>query len=155
MRAPIDLRLARHGAILLLLALLTGFVVGNLHNRQAGVAAHVTGLIGGYGLIALGALWPKLSLRRAWSGAGAWITAASVYLSWLGLLFQGFTSGPQPPSSPLPVAALVWGHAAAITLTIAVLLSLLSVLIVLIGLRKLTAPAHTGGAVMATIPTKD
>jgi hypothetical protein len=155
MRAPIDLRLARHGAILLLLALLTGFVVGNLHNRQAGVAAHVTGLIGGYGLIALGALWPKLSLGRVWSGAGAWITAASLYLSWLGLLFQGFTSGSQARSSSLSVPAMMWSHAAAITLTIAVVLSLLSVLIVLTGLHKLTAPTPTGGAVIAMTATKD
>jgi hypothetical protein len=154
-RAPIELRLARHGAILLLLALLTGFVIGNLHNRQAGVAAHVTGLIGGYGLIALCPLWPKLSIGRVCSGAGVWITAASLYLSWLGLLFKGFAYGPQAPGSPLPVPSLVWDRAAAITLTMAVLLSLLSVLILLIGLRKLTTPAATEGAAIAMIATKD
>jgi hypothetical protein len=88
MGAPIDLRLARHGAILLLLGMLTGFVIVDFHNRGAGNAAHLTGLIGGYGLIALGLLWPKLNLGR-WSGAGAWITAASLYLNWLGLVLQG------------------------------------------------------------------
>jgi hypothetical protein len=31
MRIPIDLRLARHGAILLLLGMLTGFVILNFH----------------------------------------------------------------------------------------------------------------------------
>jgi hydroxylaminobenzene mutase len=89
MRTPIDLRLARHGAILLLLGMLTGFVIVKFHNRGAGNAAHLTGLIGGYGLIALGLLWPKLNLGRFWSGAGAWITAVSLYLNWLGLVVKG------------------------------------------------------------------
>ena len=89
MGSPIDLRLARHGAILLLGGMLTGFVIGDFHNRGVGNAAHLTGLIGGYGLIALGLLWPKLNLGPFWSGAGAWITAASLYLNWLGLVLQG------------------------------------------------------------------
>ncbi len=141
MGAPIDLRLARHGAILLLLGMLTGFVIGDFHNRGVGNAAHLTGLIGGYGLIALGLLWPKLNLGRFWSGAGAWITAASLYLNWLGLVLQGgFGSGPQAPSSPRLGSTVLWDRAGGIILAIAVLLSLLSVLIVLIGLRKLRAP---------------
>ena len=56
MRTPIDLRLARHGAILLLLGMLTGFVIVNFHNQNLGNAAHLTGLIGGDGLIALALL---------------------------------------------------------------------------------------------------
>jgi hypothetical protein len=140
MGAPIDLRLARHGAILLLLGMLTGFVILDFHNRGAGNAAHLTGLIGGYGLIALGLLWPKLNLGR-WSGAGAWITAASLYLNWLGLVLQGgFGSGPKAPSSPRLGPTALWDRAGGIILTMAVLLSLLSGLIVLIGLRKLAAP---------------
>jgi hydroxylaminobenzene mutase len=146
MGAPIDLRVARHGAILLLLGMLTGFVIVNFHNRNVGNAAHLTGLIGGYGLIALGLLWPKLNLGR-WSGAGAWITAASLYLNWLGLVLQGgFGSGPKAPSSPRMGSTVLWDHAGGIILTIAVLLSLLSGLIVLIGLRKLTATGESLGS---------
>ncbi len=74
MQAPIDLRLARHGVIVLLLGLLTGFVIGRFHSRPLGDAAHLTGLIGGFGLIALGMLWPKahsvavqaLQMRSYW-----------------------------------------------------------------------------------------
>jgi (hydroxyamino)benzene mutase len=62
----LDLRLARHGAVVLLLGMLTGFVIGRFHNRNLGNAAHLTGLIGGYGLIALSPLWPKLKLPRNW-----------------------------------------------------------------------------------------
>ena len=141
MGTPIDLRVARHGAILLFLGMLTGFVIVNFHNRGAGNAAHLTGLIGGYGLIALGLLWPKLNLGR-WSGAGAWVTAASLYLNWLGLVLQGgFGSGPKAPSSPRLGSTALWDHIGGFILTLAVLLSLLSGLIVLIGLRKLGAPA--------------
>jgi hydroxylaminobenzene mutase len=148
MRTPIDLRLARHGAILLLLGMLTGFVIVNFHNRNLGNAAHLTALIGGYGLIALGLLWPKLNLGRFWSGAGAWITAASLYLNWLGLVLRGgFGSDPKATNS-------LWDHAGLVVLQIAVLLSLVSVLIVLFGLRKLAAPADPQGPVSAMISTK-
>jgi hypothetical protein len=144
MRTSIDLRLARHGAILLLLGLLTGFVIGNFHSRNIGNAAHLTGLIGGYGLIAVGLLWPKLNLRRSLSAAGAWITAASAYLNWLGLVLKDGFATP-----------FVWGRAGDIVLTMAVLLSLLSVVVVLIGLRKLAAPADTESVLSAMIATKD
>jgi hydroxylaminobenzene mutase len=146
MRTPIDLRLARHGAILLLLGMLTGFVIVKFHNRNVGNAAHLTGLIGGYGLIALGLLWPKLNLGRFWSGAGAWITAASLYLNWLGLVLKGgFGSGSKTTNSPPAGSTLLWDHTGGLVLTIAVILSLLSVLIVLIGLRKLVVPADPQG----------
>lgn len=146
MGMPIDLRLARHGAILLLLGMLTGFVIVNFHNRNLGNAAHLTGLIAGYGLIALALLWPKLNLGRFWSVAGAWITAASSYLNWLGLVLQGgFGSGPNTANSPALGSTLLWDHAGQAVLAIAIILSLLSVLIVLIGLRKLAAPADLQG----------
>ena len=146
MQTPIDLRLARHGAILLLLGMLTGFVIVNFHNRNAGNAAHLTGLIGGYGLIALGLLWPKLNLGRFWSGAGAWITAVSLYLNWLGLVVKGgFGSGPKTTNSLLSGSTLLWDHAGGVVLTIAVILSLLSVLIILTGLRKFAAPVGPEG----------
>lgn len=141
MRKPIDLRLARHGAILLLLGMLTGFVIVNFHNRSLGNAAHLTALIGGYGLIALGLLWPRLNLGRFWSAAGAWITAASLYLNWLGLVFQGgFASGPKATDSSLVGSTLLWAQAGQVVLAIAVILSLLSVIIILIGLRRLVTP---------------
>jgi hypothetical protein len=50
MRTPIDPCRARHGAILLLLGMITGFVIVRFHNRGTANAAHLTGLIRGYGL---------------------------------------------------------------------------------------------------------
>jgi hypothetical protein len=64
-----------------------------------------------------------------------------VYLNWLGLVLQGgFGSGPKAPSSPRLGSTVLWDRAGGIVLTMAVLLSLLSGLIVLIGLRKLVTP---------------
>jgi hydroxylaminobenzene mutase len=139
MQTLIALRVARHGVIVLLLGLLTGFVIGNFHNPHLGDAAHLTGLIGGFGMIAVCLLWPKLNLGRFWSGAGAWMTAVSMYLSWLGLAFRGaFGSGPKVTNSPLLGSPLLWDRAGGAVLTIAALLSLFATLVVLIGLRRLT-----------------
>jgi (hydroxyamino)benzene mutase len=136
MRTPIDLRFARHGAIVLLLGMLTGFVIGRFHNRSLGNAAHLTGIMGGYGLIALGLLWPKLNLQAAWSKAGAWLTVVSMYLNWLGVAIQGaFGSGAKTVSSPLLGQPPLWDRAGGAVLAVAVSLSVVSVVIVLAGLR--------------------
>jgi hydroxylaminobenzene mutase len=155
MQTSIDLRLARHGVIVLLLGLLTGFVIGNFNNRALGDAAHLTGLIGGFGMIALGLLWPRLNLGSLLSDAGAWMTAASMYLNWLGLAFRGgLGSGPGATNPPLLGSPQVWDRVSGLILTAAVVVSLLSTLIVLYGLRKLAPTAAPQGTVAATSPAR-
>ncbi len=125
MQASIDLRLARHGAIVLLLGLLEGFVITRLHNRGAGDAAHLAGLIGGFGMIALSALWPHLTLSRSWSTGGVWAVAACMYANWLGCVLLGLGS-----------------NAGKVVLFAAVWLSLLATLIILFGLFRRAAAAE-------------
>lgn len=150
MTTSVDLRLARHGVIVLLLGLLTGFVIARFHNRGAGDAAHLVGLIGGFGTIALAMLWPKLRLGRFWSETGLWATAACMYLNWVGVVLLGaLGSGPEAPPSPLLGSPVLWDRAAAVLLQIAVWLSLLATLIVLFGLRKPAAPAAAQDAMSA------
>jgi len=140
MQTSVDLRLARHGVILLLLGLLTGFVIARFHNRSLGDAAHLVGLIGGFGTIALALLWPKLRLNRFWSETGLWATAACMYLNWLGVVLLGaFGSGPD-------------GRAGGVLLGIAIWLSLLSALIILFGLRK-PAAASVAAETMSAAPS--
>ncbi len=140
-RLPIDLRLARHGAILLFLGMLTGFLIGNSHNPHAANGAHLTGLIGGYGLISLGLLWPKLKLARLWSAVGAWVTAVSLYLNWVGLfVLAEFGSGPNAANAPHLGPIALWDRAGGFTLMIAVILSLASGIFVLVGLPNLATP---------------
>jgi (hydroxyamino)benzene mutase len=138
---PIDLRLARHGAILLFLGMLTGFVIGSSHNPKTANGAHLTGLIGGYGLIALGLLWPRLKLGRVWSGVGAWVTAVSLYLNWIGLfVLAEFGSGPNAANAPHLGSAALWDRTGGLILMVAVILSLVSGVLVLVGLRNLATP---------------
>lgn len=150
MPTSVDLRLARYGAIVLLLGLLTGFVITRFHNRGAGDAAHLVGLIGGFGTIALAMLWPKLRLGRVWSETGMWATAACMYLNWLGVVLLGaFGSGPNAGHSPILGSPLLWDRAAGVLLQIAIGLSLLSTLIILFGLRNPTTAAAAEDAVSA------
>jgi hypothetical protein len=125
MQSSVDLRLARHGAIVLLLGLLVGFAIGKFHERGVGDAAHLVGLIGGFGMIALSTLWPRLNLGRSLSTVGAWATVACMYLNWLGVVLLGGLLAPP----------LLWSRVGQVLLQMAVGLSLLSTLLVLFGLR--------------------
>ena len=145
MTPPLDLRLARHGVIVLLLGLLTGFVIRRFHNHGAGDAAHLVGLIGGFGLIVLGLLWPRLRLGLFWSRLGAWLMVATMYMNWLGVvLLGGLGSGPQVPGSALFGSPALWDRVSGILLFAAVWSALAATLIVLFGLRKLSPPAAEG-----------
>ncbi len=152
MQTSVDLRLARHGVIVLLLGLLTGFVIGDFHNRRVGDVAHLVGLIGGFGVIALGPLWPRLNLGRFLSGAGAWMMASSMYLSWLGAALRGgLGSGPDHAGPSMLGSPLVWDRVGGLALTAGALLSLLATSIVLFGLRTITA---SEAAVTACLETE-
>ena len=148
MQTSVDLRLARHGAIVLLLGLLIGFVITKFHNRGVGDVAHLVGLIGGFGMIALSTLWPKLNLGPTWSTIGAWAWAVCMYCNWLGVvLLGGF-------GSALLASPVLWDRTAHVLLQLAVWLSLLSTVIVLFGLRKSRTTATTESAVSAIVTAK-
>jgi hypothetical protein len=103
------LRFARHGTLLLLAGLLTGFAMAKFHSHHLGNAAHVTGLIGGFGLIAVGWLWPRLRLGPRWAQLGAWAFIASMYLSWLGLTLKAaLGSAPDAPLDSVGQGAVSW-----------------------------------------------
>ena len=109
MQTPIDLRLARHGVMVVLLGLLTGFGIPRIHSPQLGNAAHLVGLIGGFGLVAFGLLWPRLSIGRFGSALGAWMIALSMYLSWSGLVLRGvFERGLAAQTGQVAVALGAW-----------------------------------------------
>lgn len=155
MQMPLDLRLARHGLIVLLLGLLIGFAIPLFHNSHLGNAAHLVGLIGGFGMISLGMLWPALKLGRSWSNAGAWTMVLSMYLNWLGLVLLGaFGSGPNAPGASIQGSLLLWSRAGQVALTLGAFLTLFATLVALVGLRKLSVFAPTQSAMPATVLTK-
>jgi len=151
MQTSVDLRLARHGVIVLLLGLLTGFLIAGFHNRRLGDVAHLVGLIGGFGLIALGLLWPRLNLGRFWSTAAVWMTALSMYLSWAGAALRGgLGSGPDHMGASVLGSPVLWDRVGGLALSAGAWLSLLATLIVLFGLRTITASVAVATACLDT-----
>lgn len=80
--------LIRHGVMLFLVGLLTGFVLPLTANPRAGLAGHLEGVMNGTFLIALGCAWSELRLgaraaRIVYFGLlfGAWANWAGTMLS--------------------------------------------------------------------------
>ncbi|HZZ86713.1 MAG TPA: hypothetical protein VFE13_00130 [Caulobacteraceae bacterium] len=74
------------GVLLFLAGLLTGFAIPFCRSARLGLSAHLTGVQSGTFLLAVGLLWPRLSVSAPWDGvlaSGVW---ASLYLVWLALL---------------------------------------------------------------------
>lgn len=142
MQDTLLLRFARHGTLLLLAGLLTGFGIGKFHSHQLGNAAHLAGLTGGFGLIAVGWLWPRLRLGPRWSQFGAWSFIASMHLSWLGLALKAaLGSAPDAPLNSVGPGAGSWDAISGLILMVGAILSLVGALIMLVGLR----PIRKGG----------
>jgi hydroxylaminobenzene mutase len=77
------------GVVLFLLGLLGGFAIPRLRSPRLGLSAHLTALQGGTFLIAVGLMWPRLTLGDMMSGLlanGLWV---SIDLVWLSLLLAG------------------------------------------------------------------
>ena len=74
------------GVLLFLLGLLTGFGIPRCRSPRLGLSAHLTGVQSGTFLLALGLVWPRLSMSPTWSAILANGTWASLYMVWLSLL---------------------------------------------------------------------
>lgn len=140
------LRFARHGALLLLAGLLTGLGIGKFHSHQFGNAAHLAGLIGGFGLLAVAWLWPRLSLGPRWSQLGAWSFIFSMHLSWLGLILKAaLGSAPDAPLNSVGQGATSWDAISGVILLVGAVLSLVGTIILLVGLRAIRPSASATG----------
>ncbi len=60
-------RLLQAGMLLFLLALIIGLIVHRFTVPRLALSAHLLGITQGLFLMVIGLLWPKLTLRRAWS----------------------------------------------------------------------------------------
>jgi len=74
------------GVLLFLLGLLTGFGIPRCRSPRLGLSAHLTGVQSGTFLLALGLVWPRLSMSPTWSAILANGTWVSLYMVWLSLL---------------------------------------------------------------------
>jgi hydroxylaminobenzene mutase len=74
------------GVLLFLLGLLTGFGIPRCPSPRLGLSAHLTAVQSGTFLLALGLVWPRLSMSVAWSAVLANGTWVSLYMVWMSLL---------------------------------------------------------------------
>jgi hypothetical protein len=127
-----DLSLAAHGAIMLLLGLLSGFTPFFARAKVAGLEAHNIGVMQGTLLFALAAVWPSL-------GRGGLVTAArccgiiGLYANWLGALLSAFWSARGMfivNGASMPEGAAPWMETTvAILLNVSILVIVMSLLI--------------------------
>src|SRR5581483_1290947 len=91
MESPMDAAkvLSFSGLLLFLLGLLNGFAIPLGKSPRIGLSAHLTAVQSGTFLIAVGLLWPQLSLSPTWSAWLAGALALSLYAIWAALLLGG------------------------------------------------------------------
>ena len=75
-------RLLQGGALLFLLALLTGLVIQRFALPRVGLSAHLVGLLQGIFLMVVGLLWPKLELSPTASRVAFFLVLYGSFVSW-------------------------------------------------------------------------
>lgn len=83
-------KLFRHGAILFLLAMISGFLIPVLENPRLGLSSHLIGVIGGAFVMAAGAAWHHLRLGPRMTAATYFLLLYSIYADWASTLLGGF-----------------------------------------------------------------
>ena len=80
-----------HGAVLILLGLLSGLVTSELTNPRMGLSAHLGGVLNGMLLILVVLSWPYVHLPSRLARATTWLLLFSLYGIWaftlLGAIF--------------------------------------------------------------------
>jgi len=76
--------LVRHGLLLFLLGLLTGFAIPAFANPRSGLAAHLEGVMNGTFLIALGLAWSEIRLSKPLARAAFYLALYGAYANWIG-----------------------------------------------------------------------
>jgi hydroxylaminobenzene mutase len=76
-------RLIRHGMVLFLLGLLTGFLIPTLTSPRLALAAHMEALLNGIFLILVGGVvWKQLRLPERLAATGFWLLLIAAYANW-------------------------------------------------------------------------
>nr|AAK26516.1 hydroxylaminobenzene mutase [Pseudomonas putida] len=104
--APLARRLLQLGIALFLLGLLTGFLLPMMANPRVGLSSHLEGVLNGMFLLALGLMWPQLSLGTGARKAAFGFAVYGTYANWLATLLAGFWGA---GGRMMPIAA--GGHA--------------------------------------------
>ena len=109
-------KIIRHGFVLILLALITGFLIPTTEIPRLGLSAHTIGILSGALLIAIGAVWPLFNLGSGQSASMYWCWVYSSYANWLGCLVGAFTGAGR--MTPISSAGREAGDAAEIVVAV-------------------------------------
>lgn len=71
------------GVTLFLLGLITGFAIPALANPRMGLSGHLEGVMNGTFLIAIGAVWSKMTLSALLQRVTFWLLIYGTYANWL------------------------------------------------------------------------
>jgi hydroxylaminobenzene mutase len=75
-------RLVRHGLLLFLLGLITGFAIPGMSNPRAGLAGHMEGVMNGMFLVVVGLAWSELRLPGRTGRVVSWLLLFGTYANW-------------------------------------------------------------------------
>lgn len=145
MHEPVARRLVFHGALLFLIGLLTGLLVGLARNTHMALSAHLEGVMNGTFLLVLGAAWGHVRLPARAEKAAVGLLLYGTYVNWGTTLLSGMTGA---GAKLLPIGGAghhgpAWAEAIVpvglVSLSIAMLLGV--ALVVWGAARKVAAPA--------------
>jgi len=130
-------RLIWHGFLLFLASLLVGMVVPAFTNARMGLSAHVSGLMSGLFLVALGAVWGEIALTSGTASATLW---CALYGAWIGtaalVLAALFGTGSLTPIAGAGHAGAGWQEAVVVLgLTTSAVAMVACCVLALVGLR--------------------
>ena len=121
-------RLIRHGFILILLSLFTGFAIPAAEAPRLALSAHTIGLMSGILLLAIAGIWSRLALSEGQLKVTYWGWIYAGYANWLGILLGALTgAGRMTPLASKGVtgsdASELWVAFFLISLSLAALVS--------------------------------
>ena len=89
LKSQLSHKLVRHGIILFLLGLLTGFAIPLMQNPRMGLSSHLEAIMNGMFLILLGLIWHKLQLSNKSLKWGYALALFGTYTNWLTTFLAG------------------------------------------------------------------
>lgn len=102
-------RLMWHGALLLLLGLLSGFAGPSYANPRMGLSAHLGGVMNALLLLVVGALWPAITLSPRQASALVALALYGTYANWAVTTFAAVAgTGALTPIAGAGYSALPW-----------------------------------------------
>jgi len=139
--ASISQQLLVLGALLFLIGLLQGAIVQLFHSPRLALSAHIAAVQNGIVLLVLGLLWSRMSLSSIQERIAYRSAVAGMYLIWIGFTLAAMTGA----SLVLKFAGAgysaseIWEIIVGLTIYVGSGASIVSALLVLVGLRRFRA----------------